>query len=448
MPDPAPAQSANAQWETLAHRTQDQLDAMTDLHARVLAGRLGGRRIFLKNSNLAGLSIAGRNLRQAQFMGCMMREMDVSGTDFSEGALYACDLSHANLAGASFLRADLRGTRIENANLKGADLEKADLRAGGIAGDGGPVVQPQPVNFAGANLAGAKLVGSMAGRADFSDAILTGADMRQADLRDAQLEGADLSGAEIQGAEMEGANLKSAILTGIDQAALEAAHMDTRQAITDTNVGQNVLDLDRPLVEMIADHRRWVETAGEAGRQLDLSHVDMRFLKSLDREKLTAMRALTAKFFGMSLTDVELQSAVLDGSDFRNCDMTAADLRGASLKGCNLSHAIVRRMNGAPLLFGEGRAVRRFAPCNLEGAVARYADFSGAMLKAASFRGADLSYADFSGADLREADFAGANLHAAKLDGAQVEGAHFDRGGGPAAFRLGALREEAGEQDG
>lgn len=438
-PPPQTSASTSEEWETLEQITQDQLDAMAELHERFLTGRLGGRRIHLKNTNLSGLSLKGRKLRQAQFMSCVMREMNLAGADFAEAALYACDLSHANLAGAAFVRADLRGTRIESANLKNADFERADLRAGGVTSKRGEIAETRVVDFSGANLSGARLMGSMASKANFSDAIMSRADMSRADLRGAKLEGADLSGAEIRGAQMGGANLKSAILTGIDSASLAAAHVDPTGAITDDNIGMPVMEMAEPLSDLITAHRLWVESAGEVGKQLDLSHVDMRFLKSLDHEKLTAMRASSAKFFGMTLTSVEMQSAVMDGSDFRNCDMTGADLRGSSFKGCNFSHTILRAMNGAPLLFGEGATTRNFSPCSFEGAVMRYADAGGAMLKSALFRGADLSYADFSGADLREADFSGAVMHETVFDGAQTQGAYFDRRAG--AFNLGALQD-------
>lgn len=436
------ATSMQNTWETLDHITQDNLDAMASLHLRYIEGRLGGRRIFLRNTNLSGLSLVGRNLRQAQFMGCAMREMNLAMANFAEGSLYSCDLSDSNLHKASFVRTDLRGTRIENANLLGANLRQADLRAGGISKDDGPYSQGQVVNFSGANLTGARLVGSLAAHANFSDAILVGANIAHADLRGANMQGADLSNAEIKGTQMEGADLKSTIMTGINREALEAAHIDieTSGALTDDNIGQSILEMDMPLTKMVDNHRLWVETAGESGRQLDLSRIDMRPLRGLDREKLTALRAKETKFFGMTLTFVEMQSAMLEGSDFRNCDMTNADLRGSYLKGCNFSHTILRGMNGMPLLFGEGATTRRFSPCIFDGAVLRYADLSGTLLKNASFKGADLSYASFVGADLRDADFSGALMQDTILEGAQMDGIKQDGGGH--AFHLGALKDK------
>jgi hypothetical protein len=45
--------------DTLETLNQSQLDAMVDLHARFLEGRLGGRRAVLKATNLSGLSFKG-----------------------------------------------------------------------------------------------------------------------------------------------------------------------------------------------------------------------------------------------------------------------------------------------------------------------------------------------------------------------------------------------------
>ena len=279
--------------------TQDQLDALVGLHNRFLEGRVGGRRATLRNTDMTSLSLKGHNLRQASFIGCIMVGMDLAGANFQEASLYACDLSNSNLLKTRFIRADLRGARIENANLEGANLEKADLRVGGLSDGGAAYDSGQAVNFRGANLSGAKLTGSMATRADFSDAILSGANIANADLRGAMLEGADLSNAEVGGAKFNGANLKSAILTGIEMESFNSHDVDISAAITDDNIGTSVAALSQPLEKLIEDHRAWVESAGKSGKQLDLSGVDMRQLKSLKQEKLTAIRADGTKFFGM-----------------------------------------------------------------------------------------------------------------------------------------------------
>lgn len=407
--------------------TQEQLDALASLHERFLTGRLGGRRATLKNVDIKGLSLKGRDMRQANFMGCNLTHMDLSGCNFQEASLYASDLSYSNLNNAIFIRADLRGARIENASLQDANMEKADLRVGGFASGAEGYDKGQAVTFRGANLSGAKLNGTTASKADFSDAILAGANMVGADLSGAQLEGADLSGVDVEGARLEGANLNDAILTGIAMRQLKDAGADVTEAITDENVGTSISDFEDPLPTLIEQHRGWVESAGQNGKQLDLSNVDMRTVGSLKLEKLTAIRAVNTKFFGMNLYKIQIQSAVLDKSDFRNCDLEGSDMRGSSFAGANFSHAKMRGADCSALLFGGGSGTKRFNPCNFKNATLRYTDLSGSKLKGANFQGADLSYVDLTNADLREADFTGAQMARAKMDGALTEGTVFDK---------------------
>ena len=68
--------------------TQDQLNALIELHARFLCGRLGGRRAILQNMNISGLSLAKKDMRQLDFSGCSMMDMDLSGTNFRDCLLY------------------------------------------------------------------------------------------------------------------------------------------------------------------------------------------------------------------------------------------------------------------------------------------------------------------------------------------------------------------------
>lgn len=420
--------------------SQTQLDALVSLHERYLEGRIGGRRATLKRVDLTGLNLAGKNLRQADFSGCLMKYMDLSESNFQEASLYACDLSFANLQGASFVRADLRGSRIESANLVEANLERADLRSGSISSDG-QYHPPQPVNFRGANLSGSRLIGSMANHADFSDAIMAHANIQQADLRGASFVGADLSGADIAGVQLSGANLDNAILAGVNLGEVKDSGFDLSLAITDTNVGRSLTSLETPLPTLIQQHRLWVETAGQSGHQLDLSDYDLRGLSTLKMERMTAIIARRAKFFGMNLYKVQMQSAHLEEADFRRCDMEEADFRASSLIKAKLSHANLKRANFSGLVFGSGIA-QRFTPSDLTGAELRYADLSGAILKRVSLRNADLSYANLTGSDLREADFTGANMEGTTLDDAITDGALLSgAGGGKRAFSLKSLHD-------
>ena len=425
--------------DTLESMTQDQLDALVKLHERYLDGRIGGRRAALKRVDLTGLSLADTNMRQADFSGCMMRHMDLSNASFQEAALYACDLSFADLNNTSFVRADLRGARIESANLSGANLERADLRSGALAMDGN-YHPPQTVNFKGANLSGARLAGTMANNADFSDANMSQVNIQHADLRGASFVGADLSGADMSGVQLSGAKLDNAILAGVDFSEVRDTGYDLSKAITDSNVGLSIAELDEPLPTLIDQHRIWVESAGQSGRQLDLSDYDLRELDSLKGERLTAIKARRAKFFGMNLYKIQLQSAHLEEADFRRCDLEEADFRGSSLVKAKLSHAQLRKANFSGLMFGTG-TLQRMAPCNLTAAELRYADLRDANLKNISLRNADLSFADLTGADLRDADLTGAIMEGTVLDDIRSDGATFPVIAGQRAFSLDTLKE-------
>ena len=426
--------------------SQDQLDAMAKLHSRFLEGRIGGRRASLENTDLRGLSLKDQNLRQSHFSGCSMNHMDLSGANFKEAELYACDLSHSNLYKTIFTRADLRGARIENANLEGADLDSADLRKGGVSFTSEYPVNQSAVNFRGANLSGAKLNGSMASHADFSDAMMSGANMSGADLRGAQLVGANMSNVEIDGAQLTGANTSSAILTGVKTSLFEDAGVDLSSSITDENVGISVSELDEPLPKLLEYHRKWLESHGKTGKQLNLTDVDLRMLGSLKMEQLTAIKACHAKFFGMNLYKVAMQSAMLDESDFRNCDMEESDLRGSSFIGANLSHANLKKADCSALMLGAG-GIKRFNPCIFEGAVLRYTKMEGGSYKNAIFKNADLSYADLNHCDLSGADFSGAIMHNTNLDDTITEGTTFDRDENNPVFRIPSDTNEKNDDD-
>ena len=431
--------------QPLERMTQAQLDALVNLHDRFLNGRIGGRRATLKRMDISGLVLSFKNMRGADFSGCNMRNMNLSSTIFQEATLYACDLSHSNLSNTSFARADLRGTRIESANLAGADLERADLRGGALTANG-EYAKPTPVNFRGANMSGARMVGSMAYNADFSDAIMTNMNFQGADLRGARLMGADLTGADLENTNLNGANLHSTILTGSNIELLKSQDIDVSMAITDTNVGPSVTELVIPLAKLIEEHQRWVETSGAEGRQLNLTGYDLREIGTLKTQKLTALRAPYAKFFGMDLFRVELQSAHLEGADFRRCGLDEADFRGSDLQGARFSHATMRRANFVPLLFGTG-ASQRFAPTNLERAILRYADMQESFLKGCSLKNADLSYTNLSGCDLRDCDFTGAMMDGTILEGANTTGANFSNITTSRAFSLAMLKKESDSKD-
>lgn len=397
--------------------TQSELDSLVRLHKRFLEGRMGGRRAHLRGVDLSGLSLNGQDLRQATFVGCLMMHMDLAQARFQEASVYACDLSFSKLDESVFNRADMRGVRIENASLRGADLADTDMRIGAVSD--GSYGNGKVVNFRGANLSGARLSGSLATQADFSDAIMSGANLSRADMRGAVLEGADLTNAQIEGTQFQGANLKAAIMIGIPPALLERMNVDLTPAITEHNIGRSVMQIDVPLMQLLQSHHDWVGSAGAQGQRMDLSNMDLRALRTLEGERLTAINAKNAKLFGINLHRVQLQKAMMDGSDFRYCDLVEADLRGGSFSESNFAHAKMKNMRGDALILSATGTGRRSTPCNFEFSRFRYADLTGANFKGAQLRGADFSWANLTGADLREADLRDVDLTGAILDGAK-----------------------------
>ena len=353
--------------------SQSLLDDVVTLHNRFMSGRPGGRRLVLRRRALTGLTLAEKDLRQADFGGCIMTDMDLSGANFREASLYACDLSRSDLSRASFIRADLRGTRIENARLMGADLHAADLRIGGFAAEGeyngGRVAQ-----FHGADLSDAKLSAVLAQSADFSGAVLARVNLAGADMRGAQFENADLTDAEVRGAQLLGANMRGANLAGVRIDDIRLQGIDMTGAVTDTSAVKKVTEFGETLPTLFRMHRQWVSSGGQSGKPLDLGGYDLRPLGSLAGEKLTAIVMRGARCNGMNFSGAQLQNTQMQGADFANADLRAADIRASSAQGTRFSHADLRDANFGPLFFGDDR---KASPCFLDGAIFRYADCGG-----------------------------------------------------------------------
>jgi len=246
-----------------------------------------------------------------------------------------------------------------------------------------------------------------------------------ADLRNARFEGADLTEAEVKGAQLMGANMRSTILTGVHLDDIRGSGVDLTDSITDENVGKSLETLGAPLARLIKEHRNWISSVGAEGAQLDLSGFDLRILLSLSGEKLTALKAIEARWCGMDLTDIQLQSAHLEGSDFRSCFLRGADFRASILKGARFSHADLRNANFSPLYFESG-GKKQASITHLEDTNLRYANCTGAMMERVSFKNADVAYANFTNCNLGGADFSGANIENVNFTGAHIEGAIFD----------------------
>ena len=139
-----------------------------------------------------------------------------------------------------------------------------------------------------------------------------------------------------------------------------------------------------PLQDALEDHKLWVNTGGQEGKQAAFQNADLR---NADLEKI-------------DLTQSALQMADFSGAQcreavFRKCDLAGSKFIEADLQRVNMA---VARLSGAD-----------FSKANMESA-----NLLGADLTRANFRGASLQGSNFSGANLNGTDLRGVDLSAAK----------------------------------
>ncbi|HEY0901368.1 MAG TPA: pentapeptide repeat-containing protein [Micavibrio sp.] len=430
--------SATEATSGLEKVSQRELDDIIQKHATFLKGIRGGARAVLKFKDLSHLDFHGCNLSQADFTGSLLNSADLSRGVFKGVSFFACDLRNANLEHADFSRADFRGAYVAGANLTGADLKSADMREGRLmerdqrgqmvdmARPGVPQQKSHKTVFTGAKLSETNLSGSRASSADFSDADLSGVIVKGADFSGANLEGANLTKADFTGTDLSRANLRSSIMSGTIMQLTETGGANLREAITDESMGTKLEELGKTLGELLEEHTAWVATAGTKGRRLDLSGFDLRHVPQLRHYSLTALKAIGANFLRQNLESIEMQSALLDRSDFRDTVLRRADLRGSTLKNAMIARADLSEANLSPLHFNNEDGSHWLQRTNLSGSNLRYAVLRGTNLTDSILMGVDLSYAVLIDCDLRRADLTGAILDGADLSGALLTGAVID----------------------
>ncbi|MDB5455514.1 MAG: pentapeptide repeat protein [Caulobacter sp.] len=393
--------------------TQHDVDIICAKHDRLWAARLGGARAVFAFCDLSGLSVAGRNLCDADFTGAILAGCDMRMARLDNSSFFGADIQGADLTDASLRRADLRASSLRGANLTGADMFEADLREGSIAAadrkEGYRVIEAvvreayaNGTQLNGANLERSRMSGIMAVKADFTDAILKDAKMVRANLKQAIFNGANLAGADLSGANLSGADLRNAILVGTQTFSWNISETNMEGALTDKPFGQAVATL--PYEEMIKDHARWCETGGVEGAPSSFDNADLRGLRSVGGFNLTALSAKGAVFYGLDMEGVQMQGAQLEGADLRACNLRHADLRGARLMGAKLSGSDLRDAQLGPLVIGRDRLL----PSDLTGALLTNTDLARADLRQARLIGADLSRANFTSALLKDVDISGA----------------------------------------
>lgn len=419
----------------LSPLSQSDLDHIIEKHAMYMKGRHGGARAVVTYSNLSYLDFKKSDLSFADFTGSLFLEADLSNSNFTGTSFFAGDLRNANMSLGNFSRADFRGAYVAGADLTGANLKDADMREGKIMkrGEKGTLTDRKRSGgigaktvFTGAKLTDTNMAGIQAKAADFSDADLTGANMTGTDLGESILEGANLTDVDMTGSNLAHANMKASIITGTIMNNVEKQGLNTRGTITEKDMGSKLENLGKTLPKLLEEHTLWVATAGRAGRQLDLSGYDLHDVLNLKSFPLTAIRAMGANFLNQDLQEAELQSAVFDRSDFRDCKMMRADLRGSSFKYANFSRTDLTKARLCPLEFHKENEISRLQRTDLSGTNLRYASLRHADLRDCILMGVDLTGAALHHCDLRRADLTGAILKGAIFENARLDGALID----------------------
>jgi uncharacterized protein YjbI with pentapeptide repeats len=418
--------------------TQTQLEDSVKKHGVFLKGIRGGARAVFKFKDLSDLDFRQADLSQADFTGSLLAGADLSGGTFRGVSFFACDLRNANLEKGNFSRADLRGAYLAGANLTSANLDSADMREGAILerGENGVLAEKHRPGIigvlhktvlAGAKLKDANLSNARAIRTDFSDADLSGVIIKDAEMHEANFGRANLSDADFTGSSIVNANMNASIMTGTVMAHVESAGANLSEALTEKAMGIDFEGLQKTLPELLEDHTAWVASIGTHGSRLDLSGYDLRYVPDMRRYSLTAIKAVGGNFLNQNLEGVEMQSALADRADFRDCRLVGADLRGSSFKNALFSRANLANANCSPLHFTNEDGTPWLQRVNMSGANLRYCILRGANLSDAILMGADFSYAILIDCDLRRADLTGVSFEDAELLGCHIEGALLDR---------------------
>ena len=94
------------------------------------------------------------------------------------------------------------------------------------------------------------------------------------------------------------------------------------------------------LKQILAAHKKWLETKGKQGTRADLSGAN------LQEADLTGANLQQAILWGANLQEAHLTDANLQGADLGDASLQEADLLGANLQGADL---FVANLQGADL---------------------------------------------------------------------------------------------------
>ena len=414
---------------------QHELDDILTKHELFLNRKPGGARAIIRDREMSNLNFAKRNISQADFAGCIMRHSDFSFCNFENAIIFSCDLSESKMPHTKFIRADVRGSAFENCDLQNSDFSQADLREGAVIkrkkakkpnDTFNKTTKAGTVIFRGSNLTHCNFSQAVAINADFTDALMQNCNLQKANFKTSVFDFCDLTGSNFNFADLRDVSFKGAHMINTSLQSVEKQGADFTLSLMNDMKGKEFDEVEMSLDELILRHIHWLATGGREGKQLDVSETDMRKAGMLGGKKLTALKAMNATFAEMNLNGIELQSAILDGSDFRKATLLRSDLRGASFKKAIFNHAVLTHSDLTPLTIKRADGGELIRPVHFEGGYFHHTDFSNSRLRSAQFQGADLAYAQFINCDLRDANFTGANLEKTLFKDSILEGAAFD----------------------
>ena len=142
---------------------------------------------YMSHARMPMVDLRGADMRNADFMGAMIRRGDLSGSYLNDAHFYRADLREANLSRSLAPGANLRGADLRGANLTGINMDRATLSEANLAGANLTNANLDRANLDRANLTGANLTGASFNGANLSRTNLSGATLSQADFYEAVL---------------------------------------------------------------------------------------------------------------------------------------------------------------------------------------------------------------------------------------------------------------------
>jgi len=174
------------------------------------------------------------------------------------------------------------------------------------------------------------------------------------------------------------------------------------------------------LHEILEQHRQWLQSRGEKGKQADLKGADLSnsllYEANLVRANLENCNLKTSSLKWANLEQANLEGAVLEDCELWETKFTRANLKGANLSDSVMHYADLRdadlenaSLNKSTLEYA------RLDRANLANAKLIHTYFGYASLKATNLQGANLNKANFMHATLEGTNLSGANLREANL---------------------------------